>query len=409
MLGWVLRPLARGWLQAVQEELSLLPVPAGAPRQHVPGPDEDRVLVFGNGPATGFGVWTQELGLPGQLARDIARTTGRGVEVDLARGRGFTVASAVERLARVRVERYDAVVVTVGATDAGGLLPESDWEVGVRALLAAIRARTSSRTPVVLLGIRPQATAQQGLGVLNRFADRHAGRLDTVSARIASESPQVMHVPLEPALRGAGETRYFTPDSYRAIAEAIAGVLAPSLDRGHVDGSWDASRQRRRMDVSEEQRQDAVDRMQVASPEATERLQRLVRSASTLFGTTGAALTIIDGARQVHKASVGLDVDQIPRRLAICDRTIHRDGPLVVGDATEDPRTVGTDMRAAGEQVRFYAGYPIESPDGYRLGALCVFDTAVRDPADVDEEQLRELALRVQNQLWAEYGPITTP
>lgn len=106
---------------------------------------------------------------------------------------------------------------------------------------------------------------------------------------------------------------------------------------------------------------------------------------------------------------VGLDVDQIPRRLAICDRMIHRDGPLVVGDATEYPCTVGTDMRAAGEQVRFYAGYPIESPDGRRLGALCVFDTAFRDPADVDEEQLRELALRVQNQLWAEYGPITTP
>lgn len=399
----MLRPAARTWLRRVQSELSLLPVPSNAARQHVSGPDADRVLVFGNGPATGFGVRSQELGLPGQLAREIGRLTGRGVEVDLGRGRGMTIESAPARLDLLRLPRYDAVVVTLGATDAGGLLPEERWDRAMRALIDAIRARTAPSTPIVVLGIRPQARTPQGIGVFDRLVDVHASRLDAVTARVAAQEG-VAFAPLEPPLSAIGEDRYFTARSYQAIAAPVAAALAPQLDARHEDGTWDAVRRRRdEVLADEEGRQLAVDRMGVTSRPASQRLERLVRSAAELFDTEYAVVGILDGDLVVAKAATGVD-GSIPRRMTLCDRTVRGEGALVVGDATTDPTAIRYGMHVDGAPVRFYAGYPIETPDGYRLGSLCVFDTAPRDPAQVDVEHLRDLALRVQNELWEEVG-----
>lgn len=64
-----------------------------------------------------------------------------------------------------------------------------------------------------------------------------------------------------------------------------------------------------------------------------------------------------------------------------------------------DPRIAETTW-ASGEEFRFYAGYPIESPDGQRIGALCIVDTKPRHFGPQDATLLRELTLRVQALLW---------
>ena len=59
-------------------------------------------------------------------------------------------------------------------------------------------------------------------------------------------------------------------------------------------------------------------------------------------------------------------------------------------------------MRTTAFQAAFYAGYPIESPDGYRIGSLCVMDSEPRDASQVDPAPLRELAMLAQKELWAQ-------
>ena len=51
--------------------------------------------------------------------------------------------------------------------------------------------------------------------------------------------------------------------------------------------------------------------------------------------------------------------------------------------------------------MRFFAGYPLEAPDGRRVGALCVVDTSPRSFSKPEEALLRALTLRVQVELWA--------
>jgi GAF domain-containing protein len=78
----------------------------------------------------------------------------------------------------------------------------------------------------------------------------------------------------------------------------------------------------------------------------------------------------------------------------------------VVPDALADERFRDNPLVLGEPHIRFYAGYPVESPSGERIGALCVFDPEPRRADDVDTVLLREFALMMQSELWR---PIIRP
>ena len=74
---------------------------------------------------------------------------------------------------------------------------------------------------------------------------------------------------------------------------------------------------------------------------------------------------------------------------------------MVVPDAFADERFRDNPFVHGEPHFRFYAGFPVESPSGERIGALCVFDLEPRPASDVDLVLLRELAIMVQSELWS--------
>ena len=121
---------------------------------------------------------------------------------------------------------------------------------------------------------------------------------------------------------------------------------------------------------------------------------------SLRLGTSMAAVTLIRSDVQVMKAASGIDPIVLPRGEAFCDTTIRRASHFVIEDATLDSRYADYSTVTGETGVRFYAGYPIESPDGQRVGALCVMDTTPRHLTPQEAEVLRTLAHRVQERLW---------
>jgi hypothetical protein len=388
----LLAPLAARWGRRVREELDVVPHPFDSPRQVVAGPDPDRVLVIGNGPAIGFGVLSQELALPGHLAKRLSDATGRGVRVDVLARRGTTAALAPRLIDEVRMSHYDAVLVCIGSSDAYNLLPEERWRADLAQLTDILRSATTPTTAIAVLGLRPLQRPNAALGRAGRLVDAHAKRLDRIAEEVCGRRTGVLHIPSDDGVLLAPRS----PEAYDALAGRIAPLLARELDQLAGRPAPTGARRLRDQPDPEPERQDALLRTGLLESGSNPRLDRLLRSAKELFGITGAAVTFVDGDRVVMKAAVGMPAVELPRSVAPCDRTIRRNGALVLGDAKNE--------LIAADGWRFYAGHPLESPDGYRIGALCLLDTRAHDPLTVDRVALAEVASRIEAELWAEVG-----
>ena len=126
----------------------------------------------------------------------------------------------------------------------------------------------------------------------------------------------------------------------------------------------------------------------------------LTHLAAQICGTPVAFISLIDGARQWFKSSVGLDVTETPRRIAFCPRGIlEPDEILVIPDATKDPRFADNELVTGEMGVRFYAGAPLVVEKGLALGSLCVVDSQPRELAAAQLDALGTLARQVVSRI----------
>ncbi|MDB5921014.1 MAG: hypothetical protein JWR40_5248 [Massilia sp.] len=121
--------------------------------------------------------------------------------------------------------------------------------------------------------------------------------------------------------------------------------------------------------------------------------------AAAAFDTPIALLSFVDAERQWSKSHLGLDTCETPMSLAFCSHAIESDDTMVVPDATLDPRFADNALVTGAPHIRFYAGHPITTTAGYRVGTLCVIDTKPRALTAQQCKMLRSLAIMVESEL----------
>jgi PAS domain S-box-containing protein len=109
---------------------------------------------------------------------------------------------------------------------------------------------------------------------------------------------------------------------------------------------------------------------------------RLTRLAALIFSAPISLITILDSGRQIFKSHYGTDLQETPRDDSFYAHALHASGVTVVCDATLDPRFADNPLVLGDPHIRFYVAAPLETSDGFRLGALCVVDSKPRYPPD---------------------------
>jgi GAF domain-containing protein len=107
--------------------------------------------------------------------------------------------------------------------------------------------------------------------------------------------------------------------------------------------------------------------------------------ASYICKTPISLLTLVDRDRQWFKSKIGFDVQETERDVSFCAYTIKGSELMIVRDATKDLRFADNPLVTADPMIRFYAGAPIITEDGYALGTICVID---RVPRLLNAEQI---------------------
>lgn len=340
-------------------------------RLHRSGLDPHRVLLLGSRALlapTGDGV--QAFG--SLIADRVWLRTRRGIDLDVVWELRPVLMAIQNGLDAARLWRYDAVIVLCAGRLSG---VRGRWRLrGVQRLLRRLIEDVAASTHVLLVSV--------GDARRNEERARHAS---TPTAEAGSTGHEAEHrLPIDA--------------DQRVGADAIAcALLAPfaasdalSADRG--DG------QRVRMD-EERGRQQAVNDLALRGRQVQRRLQQVVNTAQETFESAAAEITIIDHDQQWTMAASGRRRGTMPRATSLCNRTITRVNPTVIGDVWTEPDLVGDPLIAATEPIRFYAAHPIESIDGYRIGVLCVWDVVPHPVADFDVGALRDLALLAEAEI----------
>ncbi len=124
----------------------------------------------------------------------------------------------------------------------------------------------------------------------------------------------------------------------------------------------------------------------------------IVSLVAKFFDTPIALITIIGSDRTWFKARYGMQARHSPAEHSFCTKMLDNPAaPLIVTDASTDEQFKDNYWVLNKPHVRFFAGVPLLSANGYLLGSLCVVDRIPREVNPYELKMLTLLGARVMN------------
>jgi PAS domain S-box-containing protein len=163
--------------------------------------------------------------------------------------------------------------------------------------------------------------------------------------------------------------------------------LAPKVDDTTVQDA-----------ISDPARLEALHSYDILDTEPEPAFDRITDLAAAFFEAPVSIINFIGKDRQWFKSCIGVQEDETALDISFCIYTVTAGRCFVVEDLTEDPRFADNPF-VVEKGIRFYAGMPLVTPDGHRLGTLCVLDTEPRSPSEEALARLEDLAAMVVDEL----------
>jgi diguanylate cyclase (GGDEF)-like protein len=148
--------------------------------------------------------------------------------------------------------------------------------------------------------------------------------------------------------------------------------------------------------VDEARRLTALHATRLLGSAPEEAFDRITRMAARLLDAPTALVSLVDKDVQWFKSRCGFEATETARDISFCGHAILEREPMVISDATKDPRFRDNPLVTGEPHVRFYVGVPLYSVDRLPIGTLCVLDTKPRQLAADELDLLRDLARMVE-------------
>ena len=129
---------------------------------------------------------------------------------------------------------------------------------------------------------------------------------------------------------------------------------------------------------------------------------RITKLAASVFEAPIAWISLLDRERQSFKSCAGMNnPGDVDCKIAFCAHTILHDDVMVVPDTWQDPHFHDNPLVTGAPSIRFYAGAPLVTPDGLRVGTLCIVDRVPRSFGPKQAAELQDFAAMIVETLEA--------
>ncbi len=146
---------------------------------------------------------------------------------------------------------------------------------------------------------------------------------------------------------------------------------------------------------NEAQRLAALQDYHILDTAAEQAYDDITTLAGYLCNVPIAMISLVDESRQWFKSKIGLSQQETPRDVAFCAHAILQTDPLIVRDALKDARFAESALVQRSPHIRFYAGFPLTSPEGFALGTLCAIDRKPRQLTGDQKIAMKALSRQV--------------
>jgi anti-sigma regulatory factor (Ser/Thr protein kinase) len=151
--------------------------------------------------------------------------------------------------------------------------------------------------------------------------------------------------------------------------------------------------------ANEAERLKALHQYRILDTDPEQAFDDLTLIASQICGVPIAMISLVDEDRQWFKSRIGIEARESSLSVSFCAHAIQQQGIFTVADASKDERFRDNPLVKGDPHIRFYAGAPIVTQDGFALGTLCVIDYVPRQLTDDQNKALMALERQVTAQL----------
>lgn len=140
-------------------------------------------------------------------------------------------------------------------------------------------------------------------------------------------------------------------------------------------------------------RLDALKRYRITDTPSEESFDGIARLAAQIFNTPVSLLSLVDAESVFFKANVGMGkATRANRGKSLCALAVMDEKVTVFEDALKEPCLIANPNVTGDFGLRFYAGAPLITHDGFLIGTLCIIDQKSRLFSDAERLILEGLA-----------------
>jgi signal transduction histidine kinase len=139
---------------------------------------------------------------------------------------------------------------------------------------------------------------------------------------------------------------------------------------------------------------------QILDTAPEEAFDKIAKLAAQIFDTPSAFVSFVDKDRVFFKSNLStLEGNQVPRGDSLCSLAILAEGITVFNDTHQIPYLLSNPFVCTDGGIRFYAGAPLKTAQGYQLGTICVTDSMPRTATEKQLQMLQTLSSIVVDEL----------